>query len=87
MPVEVAQKRIRNKHIPEEGAELIRGIQCLLIDSLQNGVQLLAVAILLTVDAGVLQLGELNQPFSALCEITAGNHQLAFTPTVCVIAQ
>lgn len=63
VPVEVAQKRIRNKHIPEEGAELIRGIQCLLIDSLQNGVQLLAVAILLTVDAGVLQLGELNQPF------------------------
>lgn len=43
VPVEVAQKRIRNKHIPEEGAELIRGIQCLLIDSLQNGVQLLAV--------------------------------------------
>ena len=87
VPVEVAQKRIREKHVPEEGAELIRGIQCLLIDSLQNGVQLLAVAILLTVDAGVLQLGELNQPFSALCEITAGNHQLALASAVRVIAQ
>ena len=87
MPVEVSKERIRNKHIPEKLSQLTGWINTLLLDGLQNGGQFFSVTILLTVDAGVFQMGKLDEPFSALCKIPTGNYQLCFAAAVRIVSE
>ena len=87
MPVEVSKERIRNKHVPEKLPQLIGGINTLLLDGLQNGGQFFSITVLFTVDAGVFQMGKLDEPFSALCKIPTGNYQLCFAAAVRIVSE
>ena len=51
------------------------------------GGQFFSVTILLTVDAGVFQMGKLDEPFSALCKVPACNHQLCFAAAVRIVSE
>lgn len=67
--------------------QLTGWINTLLLDGLQNGGQFFSVTILLTVDAGVFQMGKLDEPFSALCKIPTGNYQLCFAAAVRIVSE
>ena len=87
MPVEVSKERIRNKHVPEKLPQLIGGINTLLLDGLQNGGQFFSITVLFTVDAGILQMGKLDEPFSVLCKIPTGNYQLCLAAAVRIVSE
>ena len=70
--VKVSKERIRDKHVPEKLPQLVSGINTLLLDGLQNGGQLFSVTILLTVNAGVFQMGKLDEPFPVLFDTPHG---------------
>lgn len=80
MPVSFQERR--NKHIPEEKCHAHRRDKYSAPRWPQNGGQFFSITILLTVDAGVFQMGKLDEPFSALCKIPAGNYQLCFAAAV-----
>ena len=85
--VKVSKERIRNKHVPEKLPQLIGGINTLLLDGLQNGGQFFSITVLFTVDAGVFQMGKLDEPFPTLREIPTGNYRLCFAAAVRIISE
>ncbi len=85
--VKVSKERIRDKHVPEKLPQLVSGINTLLLDGLQNGGQLFSITILLTVNAGVFQMGKLDEPFPTIREIPTGNYWLCFAAVVRIISE